>query len=813
MTTKEARAKAESLGLVRKIRLSERGVLWLLLAFFTGIALLALLIAFLSGQFTNIDPDVWGPVARGYSAYGEILGVLATVFALATFLFSLRKRALQERFPIFRGTMMAWLWFHVFSGVLALIAATLHAGFGLFDYDFSSGHLLYYLLLFISFTGLLWRLLYSVVPKSAASAVGNYSRAASLARAKEQELEVEKLAAGKSELLQQWKRWLLESPRSQAELQEASRSFQGSPEAPVFARLCELSQSRDRALKRHAQQGKFISRLQFSRIWHVPISLVFMGLIVVHVIEVYDIPAKLLPPEVRRNTNLPVAITGFHDPKDCAQCHKRIYEQWQHSMHAHAMTSPLMIAQSNQVTREVLENAKSPDPKRICVNCHSPIGTDLAQAELLPFEGGERANEGVTCTVCHQFVGESRPVGGAYTDGIIGGLDRGRVMYGPFAGAVGNPYHSSKLSPVMAVDPYSICQNCHNVAVDRNGNDRIELGPDLVLQTTQLEYVEYRENGGPATCGDCHMPRMKGETRVAEAASIPELQDTKAPDRFVHDHSFVGTDYPLDHPGSADPHREKRVKLLQSAAEFALLPSKFDSKARALRVLVSVKNVGAGHTLPTGFTFARQMWVELVVTNAQTKSALFVSGLLARNTDDLCDAGTLDAPGSPMLPFIEGCKASDPQLVNFQKKLVDRAEVLLDAQGQPVRNARQEQIPVQSENGHEASIQHLTGNAVTRTRPADKQVMVAMQPGEGRTFAFEIPLPPGVSEVDIRARLLFRNLPPYFLRHLASRQPADEVPQIGPLVKNLDIVEMSTAKATFRLPGSAVAPTPAGQNP
>lgn len=809
MTQAAARQRAKDLGLERKIGLSERGILWSLLAFITGAALLALLILFLQGHFENIDPDVWGPVARGYSAYGEILGVMAVVFSLATFIFSLRKRSMQERFPIFRGTMMAWLWFHVTSGVLALIAATLHAGFGLFDYDFSTGKLLYWLLLFIAATGLLWRLVYSVVPKSAAPKVGNYSREASLQRAREQELEIEKRAAGGSETLQQWKSWLLERARSPQEMDHARQNFQGSPEQPVFNELCALAESRNRAIARNTLQRKLIGRLQGFRIWHVPISFLFIALIVVHVIEVYDIPANTLPPSLRSDTSLPVALTGNHDPKDCAECHREIYEQWEHSMHAHALTSPVMVAQSNQVTRTILADAESPDPKRICVNCHSPLGTELAQQEILPYPGGKHGNQGVTCLVCHQFKGETRPVGGAYTDGIIGGIERGRVMYGPFAGAVGNPYHSSKLSPVLSPDPYLICQNCHNVAVDRNGNDRIDVGPDLVLQTTQLEYLEYRENGGQATCGDCHMPLLKA-TRVAEAAGIPDLQDTKAPKRLVHDHSFVGTDYPLDKPGKSDPHRAKRVALLRSAATMKLEQSKFDSAARSLTVSVNIRNTGTGHTLPTGFAFARQMWVELIVKNAVNGQAVFVSGLLAKNTDDLCDSDTMLEPGTPMLPFIQSCSAPDPQLLSFQKKLVSKSTVKVDAQGNPVTNARGEQIPILAEGGHETSIQHLTGNAIARTRPSDGKVMASLQPGEGRSFVYSVPVPPGVEQLDISARLLFRNLPPYFLRHLASNQPKDEVPQIAPLIKNLDIVEMSAQKTRFALPliaGGIPAPT------
>ena len=46
-----------------------------------------------------------------------------------------------------------------------------------------------------------------------------------------------------------------------------------------------------------------------------------------------------------------------------------------------------------------------------------------------------------------------------------------------------------------------------------------------------------------------------------------------------------------------------------------------------------------GHNLPTGFAFARQMWIELVVQETG-RGTIFQSGLLAHPGDDLCDDGT-----------------------------------------------------------------------------------------------------------------------------------------------------------------------------
>jgi hypothetical protein len=58
----------------------------------------------------------------------------------------------------------------------------------------------------------------------------------------------------------------------------------------------------------------------------------------------------------------------------CEPRHEAIYDQWKATMHAHAMKSPAMIAQTNQLIRAELGATKAPDPRGICVNCHGPAG-------------------------------------------------------------------------------------------------------------------------------------------------------------------------------------------------------------------------------------------------------------------------------------------------------------------------------------------------------------------------------------------------------------------------------------------------------
>ncbi len=77
------------------------------------------------------------------------------------FFYSLRKRGLQEQLPFGKSTMTAWLWAHVYFGLLALLTATLHAGYGLLSLRFSAGKLAFLALSAIVVSGLIWRVIYS----------------------------------------------------------------------------------------------------------------------------------------------------------------------------------------------------------------------------------------------------------------------------------------------------------------------------------------------------------------------------------------------------------------------------------------------------------------------------------------------------------------------------------------------------------------------------------------------------------------------------------------------------------------------------
>jgi hypothetical protein len=505
----------------------------------------------------------------------------------------------------------------------------------------------------------------------------------------------------------------------------------------------------------------------------------FLLAVPAHLFFAFDVAARALP-----LGSVPGAsLAGFESSATCADCHARAVREWRLSMHSRAMTSPVMVAQSNQVLRRVLAQATYPDPKRICVNCHGPIGAALTSGSQLPLTGDSvfsepsLLNEGISCAVCHQWDGSPETASGGLSR-FQDGLKPGHSYFGPLGNPVGNAFHTSEVTSTFR-KPEQLCRNCHSVAYDKNGDGQLHRGVDLVLQTLFDEWQDYQQTGGRSGCVDCHMPLVP-ETRAAEHADIPFEQDRDAPVRQVHDHSFVGADYPLDDRAAREALRPAREALLRGAASLSLLQNSLKASENSLAFSIEVKNTGTGHNLPGGFAFVRQMWLEVSVLD-RAGTTLASSGHLSSPADDLCDSSILDDERNPMHGLLSGCLRSDPLLVNFQQLLLDATQPKRAATGAALLDRRGEALLEAAPNGRETVIQTLSAGATPRVRPFDHQPTAALAPGEAHAFPYSFALGAGSAPNAVRVRLLFRSSPAYFLRALG----------VGALVDGLEVTEMA----------------------
>jgi hypothetical protein len=750
--------------------------------------------------------------------------------------YSVRKRWLQEKMP---GTMMAWLKSHIYLAFLALGLILVHGFLAIFNSETSSGQITLGVFALLILSGVAWRIVYVAVPPLVSKNIGNLAVQDTRSKLQIVQIEMDKLLAGKSA---DFRRGAAEGVKSQGwKSIEAGIKLTTEEEAD-WGRLKKMVERIQRYRRRERLQSAYAAFMQGWKWLHIPLVIIFVGLIAFHIFDVFK-------PDNYFETN---ETTGLPSAEQCGRCHQEIVEEWELSMHSEAQTGPVVVAQ----TRMALE--KNPGFGRACNNCHAPIGTMLTKFESLPLdeenifraqENGAIIDDGVTCIVCHTLADAPTERRGMFDNFpvVAGGLNFFADMFGPPLGDASplpNTWHNSKTGFMTdSVAASQLCGACHNVKVDINGDGDVTAFPisegslrdsdadnqldeneldldvndvlqDLVLQTTFDEWEDYvavqRASGGQVFgCVDCHMPRQQDGPIVTPRTGIPFFP---APDRERHSHSFIGVDYDLT-PGRFTPEQfeliqTNRTALLQSAASLSIVSNR--TEADRLTASVTVRNNLHGHNLPTGFAFARQMWLEVsaqtadgtpvCLTDVDVNGTIIVaqcaSGVVATPQSELktCDplkvanAGGKPSKNNELLILnsasvapLENC---DPWLANFQK-------VLTRAFG--------ELFIEEAYQSPQADI------VKTRVRVSDGQAMDALNTtrlvnGEVHDTAtfdyiFDVTNLAG-KEITVTAVLRFRHLPPYFLRALEEYYPAGITAE--DLLANLTIVDMArTATKVF----------------
>ena len=813
----------------------ERARPWILL-----VVLLLILIGLATRfQFNTIRSLL--DVRRTTFALVTTLGVLTVVLIVITFFYSLRKRNLQERAP---GTMMAWLQAHIYIGLLSLAVVFAHIWVPSFAEGWTWGKYALAVFGLLVLSGVAWRIVYYVVPPKVAENVGNLSVSDTKDKARTTKVEIDKLLAGKSAEF----RRAAQGRLNPASAQKDSGSAPAGEEAD-WKRFLKLAERLERYARREVQQNRYARFLQSWQRLHVPLAILLIGLVGVHVWDTLHVRNAISKSEVR---GLPPATA-------CADCHAEIVQEWKLAMHSQAQNAPIVIAQTN------LALEKYPAFGRACNNCHAPIGTAITDTPTLPIDiqnvlrahpNGAVVDDGVTCVVCHTLANAPEERRGMEPDFPVlqGSANQFAEMFGPPLGeksSLPSTRHSSSVGFMTnSVAASQLCGACHNVKVDINGDNQVTAFPgsegnqrdtdgdrqldenelefnadgkklqDLVLQTTFDEWQDYAavqqaEGKTVQGCVDCHMP---SETQGALVSSAPGSFFAAAPNRPRHSHSFRGVDYNLT-PGyyeqegmplNAREHvLEDRANLLREAMSLSIETS--EPANGKLSATVTVESLLEGHNLPTGFAFARQMWLEVHAETSSGRPVCLADANIKGNIIKAdCVSGHLDSPQAelktcdPLALAKLGLKASkndelvqlnpsavaplsqcDPWLTNFQKILTDG-----DANGDGIFE--------------EVAYQSLLADIVkTRVRVSDQQAMDALnntilvnvngviEPRDSASYLYDFDLAGAEGEeVIVTATMHFRHLPPYLLHELESGYP-DGI-TASDLLENMTVVDIKT---------------------
>ena len=318
---------------------------------------------------------------------------------------------------------------------------------------------------------------------------------------------------------------------------------------------------------------------------------------------------------------------AFYEAESCASCHDAQGREWKGSLHNRAHQDSIYKAFADLARTEGGASLYV-----FCSSCHAPLA--VVTGEIPNRTEGRHTfltNEGVTCDACHSAQGLAGGPAGVGANGSLV-LNASAVRYGPLPNPATNDAHASVVSPFHARAEF--CSACHTLTHPQNG---------LVIENTYAEWLQGPYAKAGLQCQDCHMRTVDQAQQVAVTMK-PFTQSGRACDDGpqrpdIHAHLFIGANVNQALNGSDPLHAGEALKRLQSAARIKVhLPSvvKFGAP---VRIQVDVRNIGAGHSIPSSITELRQVWIDLKITD-RLGVEVFRSGAVR-------DDGSVD-PGAVM---------------------------------------------------------------------------------------------------------------------------------------------------------------------
>ncbi|HMK61965.1 MAG TPA: cytochrome c family protein [Dissulfurispiraceae bacterium] len=320
----------------------------------------------------------------------------------------------------------------------------------------------------------------------------------------------------------------------------------------------------------------------------------------------------------------------FTPPGVCNGCHSDKYDEWTGSVHSLAFQDPIYQGELNKAVRAV-----GHEITRQCEGCHSSAGMVTGEikkpgiAELSPM-----ALAGVSCDICHSISGTTHwqtpshePENGSFilTPGIDTKDGEQLIKRAPFNAidGCGMGFHQCVESPLHL--RAELCAGCHQV---------YHYDSHFPLEATYLEWKHGPYAQKNILCQDCHMVDLSTFMRVADEFQKPERKEYR--------HFFNGANYLIYSMAEAAARKtgdnqkaliikdkyEMAVKRLQSAADIEISPIyQPEQNGKLVEIKLRVRNIRAGHNLPTSLTNIRQMWLE-VVARDEKGNVLMSSGII-----------------------------------------------------------------------------------------------------------------------------------------------------------------------------------------
>ncbi len=270
---------------------------------------------------------------------------------------------------------------------------------------------------------------------------------------------------------------------------------------------------------------------------------------------------------------------SYHDfkkPSTCRGCHNTIYQEWNQSLMSQAYSHEWDQAEYFRLALPQAQKLKKVSGvKAGCIACHSPLAFLSGDIPPKTAARGTRANEGVSCEVCHHITGSSEKVPYNFSFNI----KPGKTMQGPRKDA--KPLgHRVEYSAFLRSPEF--CATCHD--------EQSPYGAWVKSTYREWKAGPYAKEG--TTCQDCHMYRAEGK-----AARMGKAR------KDIAHHVFHGSHDPAKVAGAVDVAMYVKKSTL--------------SKGSVLRLRVELFNGKVGHYIPSGSTEERMLWLEVCAIDSK----------------------------------------------------------------------------------------------------------------------------------------------------------------------------------------------------
>ena len=376
------------------------------------------------------------------------------------------------------------------------------------------------------------------------------------------------------------------------------------------------------------------------------INLTKVSLIVIVLIFGISYPSVSYAQESEKLTNIKLekGIDRYHNEDwtsstKCKSCHEEIFNQWADSNHRHLVGSnPYYMVMENLAAED-----KGEGFRQWCMGCHNPSAVTTEQEKtthkmngnFMPdvlfdsgsknliddfkAHGNSRLEQGVSCVACHRITKAESKGNSSYSLDLT---NRKKYVFEDSNSQV-TQWLSEKFinsNPVVHKESYSnpiyktsaYCASCHDEFLPDSKKE-------VVSTFKEWEKSSFNNPKDPSkhkTCVDCHMTNMQNN-------KFAPLKGTSTTGGKIKDdikvHYFAGSNHFLS--GLKNKKNEDQtIQLLRTSAEI-------DVDMKNSKIIVGVKNVGAGHHLPTGVADFRELWLDITVTDKDS-NVVFSSGKL-----------------------------------------------------------------------------------------------------------------------------------------------------------------------------------------